>query len=150
MLKYPYDTDYMIYDFENHRYVSTLKCVTERLGIDFTQRAGDNGNRIPAILNQISRQIYAFIHSHNVNDAYQDAILAKTESGRKIIQEAMEQQIIYVLAVGDLSRSTDIAKRALKIDDTAIETLLKVIPELGCSILYCGNLPYVALPPGQW
>jgi hypothetical protein len=114
----------------------------ENLGIDIEARL-TVPNAIPALLNRISVKIYSFIHTHNVNNQLQDYIIAKTESGRRIIREAMEEQLIYFLTVGDLSRSVDEAERRLAIDQTAIDILLQPIPEIGCSILYCGKLPCV-------
>jgi hypothetical protein len=132
----------MSYDFTHHRYILTQKDVMENLGIDIEARL-TVPNAIPALLNRISVKIYSFIHTHNVNNQLQDYIIAKTESGRRIIREAMEEQLIYFLTVGDLSRSVDEAERRLAIDQTAIDILLQPIPEIGCSILYCGTLPCV-------
>lgn len=142
MTAYPYADDYMTYDYDTHRYILTLKDVEENLGIDLTARV-TVPNAIPSLLNRISVKIYAFIHSHNVNNAYQDLIIAKTKDGRRIIKEAMEEQLIYFLTVGDLSRSIVEAERKISYDETAIDILLQPISEIGCSILYCGKLPFV-------
>lgn len=142
MITFPYSDTYMSYDFTHHRYILTQKDVMENLGIDIEARL-TVPNAIPALLNRISVKIYSFIHTHNVNNQLQDYIIAKTESGRRIIREAMEEQLIYFLTVGDLSRSVDEAERRLAIDQTAIDILLQPIPEIGCSILYCGTLPCV-------
>lgn len=142
MITFPYSDTYMSYDFTHHRYILTQKDVMENLGIDIEARL-TVPNAIPALLNRISVKIYSFIHTHNVDNALQDYIIAKTEAGRRIIREAMEEQLIYFLTVGDLSRSVDEAERRLAIDQTAIDILLQPIPEIGCSILYCGKLPCV-------
>ena len=81
-----------------------------------------------------------FIHKHSNNNDLQDYVISHTEKGRKIIKEAMEQQLIYYLAVGDLSKSTDEKKRALAIDMVAQETLMQTIPEIRTSICYTGNI----------
>ena len=142
MIAYPYSDDYMTYDYNTHRYVLTLKNVVENLGIDLESRM-TTPNSIPSLLNRVSLRIYSFIHSHNTDNAYQDLIIAKTEDGRRIIKEAMEEQLIYLLTVGDLSRSTNETERKMSIDSTAIELLLQPIREIGCTILYCGRLPFV-------
>lgn len=138
MTAYPYTDDYMTYDYDTHRYILTQKDVSENLGIDLTARI-KAPNAINALLKQVSTQIYNFIHSHNVANEFQDFIIAKTYKGRAVIREAMEQQLIYFLAVGDLSRSTDREKRALAIDENAKNVLLQPIPEIGTTILYSGR-----------
>lgn len=140
----PYDDDYMTYDYNSHRYVLTLQDVKQNLGVDLENRI-TFANAIPTLLNRISVKIYAYIHTHNVMNDYQNYIIAKTEKGREIIKSAMEEQLLYLLTVGDLSRSIDINERALAIDDTAKQILLDRIPEIGCSICYCGKLPIVNL-----
>ena len=149
MTAYPYTDDYMTYDYDTHRYILTQKDVSENLGIDLTSRV-TYANAISSLLNRISIKIYTFIHSHNTANDYQNFLIAKTKDGRRIIKEAMEEQLIYFLTVGDLSRSMDEAERRIAIDQTAIEILLEPIRELGCSILYCGTLPCVNLPEGEW
>ncbi len=142
MSNYPFSDTFMTYDYTSHRYKLTLQDVIENLGIDIEARL-TMPNAIPSLLNRISVKIYSFIHTHNADNALQDYIIAKTAAGRKIIREAMEEQLIYFLTVGDLSRSVDEAERRLAIDQTAIDILLQPIPEIGCSILYCGKLPCV-------
>lgn len=144
MLKYPYDDDYMTYDYDTHRYVLTLKDVGQNLGVDLESRIS-YANAIPTLLNRISLRVYSYIHSHNVDNNYQDYIIAKTQAGRRIIREAMEEQLLYFLAVGDLTRSVVESERKLAIDQTAIDVLLQPIPEIGCSICYLGQLPFVNL-----
>ena len=138
MLNYPYNDDYMTYNYDTHRYVLTQKDVSENLGVDLTARI-KAPNAINALLNQVSMQIYNYIHTYNANNNFQDFIIAKTYKGREIIRNAMEQQLIYFLLVGDLSRSTDIAKRALAIDEQAKQILSQPIPEIGTTILYTGT-----------
>lgn len=144
MLKYPYDDDNMTYDYDTHRYVLTLKDVSQNLGVDLESRIS-YANAIPTLLNRISLRVYSYIHSHNVDNNYQDYIIAKTQAGRRIIREAMEEQLLYFLAVGDLTRSVVESERKLAMDQTAIDVLLQPIPEIGCSICYCGQLPFVNL-----
>lgn len=147
MPNYPYDDDFMTYDYATHRYILTIQDVSQNLGVDLESRI-TYANAIPTLLNRISLKIYSFIHTHNVRNDYQDYIIAKTEAGRRIIKEAMEEQLLYFLTVGDLSRSVNEAERKISIDQTAIEILTQTIPEIGCSILYCGNLPIVNLGNG--
>ena len=143
-MKYPYSDDYMTYDFHSHRYVLTEKDVVEYMGIDLKEH-NDNENARSMILRQVSLQIYNFIHSHNTATDWQDYIIAKTETGRRIIKEAMEQQLKYLLSVGDASILLDKTKRELWIDEMAKEILLTHIPEIGTSICFTGC--FMARPP---
>lgn len=147
-MKYPFTDDYMIYDHKTHRYTLTEKDVEETLGINLSLR---NENPIVrnALLKTISNHVYNYIHSHNIDNLAQDYVIAKTKSGREIIKEAMENQLIYVLNVGDLSRVADVNLKPLWFDEQAKETLFRIIPEIGSSICYCGRF-YINTPEGDW
>ena len=134
----PISDEFMIYNEEYNRYILTEKDVVTNLGIDINDRV-KNPEAINSLLNQISIQVYRFIHEHNVANVVQDYIIATTEMGRKIINTAMEEQLIYVMTNGDLSRSTDKEKRALWFDDNAKEVLMTPIKEIGTHILYSGQ-----------
>lgn len=149
MQNYPLTDNFMVYDYDSHRYVLTEKDVSENLGVNISARI-KNPTAIKALLEQVSTQVYGFIHDYNANNDYQDFVLAVTESGRKIIKKAMEEQLKYVLTVGDLTRSTDEKKRAMWFDMTAKRELLKPILELGCSILYTGCLPKIQASGVKW
>lgn len=133
----PYSNEYMTFDNLTHRYVLTEKDVLVNLGIDLQSRV-KNSNAIQNILRTASWHVYSFIHSHNINNDFQDYIIAFTESGREIIKQAMERQLTYILVVGDLSMSVDTDKRAKWFDKIAEEILSTPIKELGASILYTG------------
>ena len=134
----PYSDDYLTYNENTGRYVLTTKNLLENYGIDLTSSA--NGVGAQGILNMVSISIYNYIHKHNINTAMQDYMIASTETGRKIINDAMCMQFMYIRQAGYLSRSTDKDKRAMAIDEDAKEILMQVIPEFGCSVLYCGVL----------
>ena len=143
-MKYPYSDEYMTYDFHSHRYVLTEKDVEEVMGIDFHEH-NDNETARSMILRQVSLQVYNFIHSHNTATDWQDYVIAKTETGRRIIKEAMEQQLKYLLLVGDSSILLDPNKRHLWIDEMAKEVLMTTIPEIGTTVCYTGR--FMARPP---
>lgn len=151
-MHYPFDDDYMYYDFHKHRYVLTLKDVEENLDIDLVARLRRE-TQADKILRQVSSHVYNYIHSTNsVFASAKDFVIAKTLSGRAIIQEAMEEQLIYMLMNGDLHRSTDKEKRALAMDDEAIDILSQLIPEIGCNLLYGGRI-YInprLFDKGEW
>ncbi len=148
---YPLSDDFMIYDYTTHHYVLTEEDVMTNLGINLAARM-NNENAVSALLRQISRQVYSHIHAYTYQGcgAIKEYIIATTEKGRQVIKEAMEQQLIYVLAVGDLSRSTDPNKRVLSFDRTAELVLLETIPELGTSILYTGYLGHKIPNDVEW
>lgn len=139
-MTYPYSDEFMKFDEKTHRYILQEEDLIQNLGIDLASRKYTKV-AINSLLNQISTQVYSFIHKFNVSNDYQDWIIANTCSGREIIKEAMEEQLKYVLINGDLRRSTDKEKRALWFDDTAREILERIMPEIGCTILYTGQLP---------
>lgn len=132
----PYSDDYLVYNELTGRYVLTAKNIQDNYGIVI----GDNKIGVQGILNMVSISIYNFIHKHNIDNAKQDTMIAFTEKGRQIINDAMCMQFLYIRQVGYLNRSTDKDKRALAIDEDAKEILSEVIPEFGCSVLYCGVL----------
>ena len=134
----PYSDDYLTYNENTGRYVLTTKNLLENYGIDLDSSANNVGAQ--GILNMVSISIYNFIHKHNFNNEMQDYMIASTEKGRKIINDAMCMQFMYIRQAGYLSRSTDKDKRAMAIDEDAKEILSQVIPEFGCSVLYCGVL----------
>jgi hypothetical protein len=139
-MRYPYSDEYMNYDCETKHYVLTEKDVIDNLGINIKERM-NNDNSVRALLRQVSIQVYNYIHQFNTSNDFQDYVIAKTESGRTIIKEAMEQQLVYILVAGDLTRVPDVNQRALWFDEMAKQTLLKTITEIGCSICYSGRFP---------
>lgn len=147
---YPLTDEFMKYDYDTHRYVLTEKDVFENLGINLSARV-KNPTAVNSLLDRVSKQVYDYIHEYNANNTLQDFIIAVTESGRKIIKSAMEEQLIYIMTVGDLSRSTDLNKRALWFDENARRELSQPLCEIGCSIIYTGKLPHLrALQGVKW
>lgn len=130
----PYNSDYMTFDEITGRYVLTTKAVSDHLGIDLNVLAKDNGNGVNAFLNRVSMLTYRKMHEYGFEDE-QDRIIATTETGRKIIQEAMIEQCFYVKAVGDLSLSTKMEERALYASDGLECIFEKIIPEIGKSVI---------------
>lgn len=134
----PYSDDYMQYDYIMHRYVLTAKDVQENLGVNLDRFSSPNA--VESILRQISIKIYAYIHDYNFNNDLQDYIIAKTLTGRKIIKEAMEQQFLYESAVGNVDIILSSEKRGFRIAPITESVLLRIIPEIGTTILYTGCL----------
>lgn len=134
----PYSDDYMTFDELSGHYTLTAKAIENEYGINLEEAAKDNPKAGLAVLNLISAHVYRKIHEHAIDTNLQDCIIATTKSGRKIIYKAMLEQFAYVKQNGDLSKSVDKEKRSIWFDDTAYETLLTPIPEIGRSICYVG------------
>lgn len=140
-----YNTDYLEYDELTGHFVLTEKALTDSVGLDLRSRIGEGITVNPeAVISRFlkltSDMVYGYIHKYNINNKRQDEILAKTASGREIIQRAMEYQALYMATVGNLSYSVKPDERAVAIDETCKTVLNTTIPEIGVCILYTGVL----------
>ena len=137
----PYSDEHMIYSENSGRYVLTQKAILDRFGINLLEEAKKDAYpeiSVNAILDTVSTHVYNFIYDHSVHNDFQRACIDHLESARSLVYEAMLKQFIYVKAVGDLSKSTDPTRRALWFDSSAEKILMRVLPETGRSLLYCG------------
>ena len=144
MADYPFDDEYMIYDKTTHMYVLTAKCALDELSIDLTTRLGGRRTINPqgminTALKTVSLMLYSYIYQFNNRNDMQNLIIARYPSARNIIKEALKQQLIYYLTVGNLMRSTDKDKRSMGIDELAKMLLAQPLAETGSSILFMGN-----------
>ena len=140
----PYSVAYMRYDELKHRYILTPKCVLDELGIDMEARLSAKGSANPqatinALLDRVSALTYRFIYAHNIDNEAQRYAIETLPSARRILFEAMKAQLTYVMAVGDLSLSSDKNKRLQYMDDVAAEMLENPLLELGHSLIYTGG-----------
>lgn len=143
----PYSDAYMRYDELKHRYILTPKCVLDELGIDMEARLSAKGSANPqatinALLDRVSALTYRFIYAHNIDNEAQRYAIETLSSARRILFEAMKAQLTYVMAVGDLSISSDKNKRLQYMDDVAAEMLANPLPELGHGLIYTGGWRY--------
>lgn len=135
--QYPYNDDFMTFDELTGHYVLTEKYAFEQLGLDLYGDINDRNSinaqiAVSRILKQCSNMIYNFVHEFSIYNQRQDFIIANVPTMRKIIMEAMGEQLLYMSQVGDLSRSTDSDKRRLAIDENAKNLLIN------SGICYCG------------
>lgn len=142
-MTYPYSDNFMVFDELSKRYVLTNDYVMQRLGVDLAGTANERGLVNPStavqhLLEEVSDDIYNFIHAHNANTEKQDLLIAHVPSLRLIIQKAMGQQLLYSRMNGFMSYSADKDKQFMAICPKARQTLLQIVPELGFSILYTG------------
>lgn len=141
----PYSDDYLFYNEINGHYELTEKALIENLGVNLRARMAEGAlvnpdTAIKSFTRRVSDMIYQFIHEHNVDNARQDCLIAAVPELRPIIQKAMEYQALYVLNVGDLYLSTKREERVVAIDYLAQSILGNVVPCLGISIIYGGQI----------
>ena len=147
---YPQDTKYLIYNHATHRFVLTKDYIVEVLGIDLERRIGSHRGVnstaiINSVLNEISIIVYNYIFKHNDTKTLL-FIIAKCQSAQDIVVDAMREQARYVFTVGDLSLSTDKAKKEIALSDLAKSIIdNQVVEELGVPLSYLGQ--YVFYPP---
>lgn len=138
----PYNTETMIFNEAEGMYIITEKALINR-GINIRGRLARRKAITPeyiinGLLLTVSEMIYGYIHDFTTENQMQDYIIATMPSVRPIIEKALLQQAIYVIRNGDLTLSTDEAKRKLAIDIKAKQTLNTTIKELGTPITYLG------------
>lgn len=145
----PYSDDDMIYDYQTHRYVLTLD-YARRNGIDLEARVRSvdttaAANIINNVLRTVSTQIYTYIFAHNMNRRALEYVIAKSETARNVVKDAMREQLAYITTQGDLSRTTEKDKRKMYIDIMAKLILDTDVPELGTCLTTVA--PIVFCPP---
>lgn len=135
--------DYITYNPITHKMVLT-QAYAQKLDPDIINSLQDP-NDINTLLEEVSDDIYDYVHEHSVYNEAQDIILSQTEGGRRVIMEAMKKQLLYVSAVGDTSLFLDPTKRSFWISEKAKRVLLQTIPEIGCCIIYTGRIDFTGI-----
>lgn len=138
----PYTDEDLEWNDKLGMYIITEQAIIKK-GIDIRGRLNKLNAVSPeyiinAIRETISYQIYGYIHDCSVDNTLQDYIIATCASVRPILQTAMQQQAIYYLEKGNLSRSVDRELRAIAIDHNAKQTLNITIKDFGVPITYIG------------
>lgn len=165
--KFPYDDDDMVYDYKNHRYILTEKCVFDELGINLSAQlnmAGDSNNTavINRILSRASRTLYNWIYANGGNTQWQEYMLATFPPLRENIKEMLIIMLDYNLRESNIStwsginqsKGTYIDRSVIKRAQVPIEIeniANQLLPCIGVSILYAGYntcVPYHALHNG--
>lgn len=108
----PFNDENMTYNYENHRYQLTPLAV-EKMGINLGQQLNPSGDNNPASLperwlERVSMIIHNRIYNSNNAWLWLEYCLANVPRFRKVIQRAMEEQVIYMLTVGDLGLQTGV------------------------------------------
>lgn len=110
-MKTPYTDNYMRYDASVHRYVLTDEFVLEKMNIVLdelldTSGGADIANEKAKFLNRISLAIYNYIYRLCPLRYRKERELALDAECRAPLQNAMEEQILYIMFNGDLSLSS--------------------------------------------
>ncbi len=158
MAKFPYDDEYMTYDYRSHRYILTPKAVLDELGenLDIILVNADPVTR-NAFLKKISRTVYNYIKQQSSSFAYIEYILAKDGRLRDTIKEMLISQVEYMLtdgAVADYS-GVNLAKGQFpdlykmrgdaKVSDTVVTESHKILPYYGfCLCCNSMSMPRLA------
>lgn len=126
-MKFPYDDEFLTYNYKAHRYEPTLAYANYR-GIALEERVkGDGAPNAQAIMNEILRtasvQVYAYLYNYSLNRKATQFMIAKTESGRQAVLQAMGEQLVYLSQYGNMGRSPDKNEREVYLDFMAKETL---------------------------
>lgn len=143
----------MFYDELSHRFVLTPKAVLNNLGENLEtrlnkKRANNEENVAQNVLNQISFEIYSYIYAHTQYEDFIEQVIRYDDQARKIVKDAMLQQVAYTLVNGSLNLygGVDIRK-GVKMDnfyDRSIAPLAKMIlnktiDKLGVPLTYTGQ-----------
>lgn len=133
----PYSDDFMIYDPDSGHYILTEKSITDHCGINLRARLSEDKTiNAEVVINKLCRtvsdMIYNYIHSHSVYTKRQDELIATRECFRNAVENAMEYQIEFVLANGDLYMSTETTDIGNEIHRMSKEILLN------SGLLFCG------------
>lgn len=157
---FPVSDNYMVYDYETHRYVLTEKGVLSELGENLQVILDTGGDANPStlvnrFLKKISQTVYLYLYRDSMNPDWTEYILATYPALRPWIKEMLLAQTLYTLENGFVNdySGVNIAKghtidiewlrgRA-KIADEVEEIANRFIPGLGYSLKYCGALPSV-------
>ena len=156
MTNYPYSDPHMVYDRDLHRYVLTAQGVAERLGEDLSARLNRRGGADPtalvnAVLRQVSTIVYGYIYNTAGDRFVAEFLAAKHPAAREIIRTALEQQLLYLLANGDISKVSGIntrtggamSRNAIKearLDPMCEDILAQELDGTGIRLTYAGRM----------
>lgn len=110
----PFNDYAMTYDKSRHRYILTTEDVLVNLNINLHAElrtnglAADEANEADKLLDRVSRIVYQHIYSHASRPRKMERRLALDPGLRDIIREAMEEQLLYILANGDYTNLSGI------------------------------------------
>lgn len=147
-MEYPFNDSAMEYDFARHQYVLTEQGVLDELNINLdtelnTVNAANRQNAKKVALKRVSGLVYMHLYKHNSAPTI-EYIIAKCPSARDIIKRALQAQLEYMCAVGDLLLTTDSEKRKYVIDEMCATILNNIVRETGVPLTYIGRYRFCA------
>ena len=159
-MTYPYDDEYMVYDYDEHRYILTPKAVLDKNNLDLIERLNVGGvanrERAPQMfLDEISEIVYTQIYDYSSQPVIQEYQIAKIPSARNVILKAMLKQVDYALVNGFIDQYSGIdLKKNTKLDGLsgkylaprAKSILTKPLIETGVPLIYAGKYAMVFKP----
>ena len=152
-MKFPYNDDYMIYDYYLHRYRLTEKAYIDYLGINFGELpTGMDAN--PSAMatreaNSVSETVYRFITTDSMNPDWLTFEMATVGKLRGVIFRMLLAQAKYVATSGNMENFSGIdAFSGAKVDRKKIREAIvapavedyayQVQPCLGRCLKYAG------------
>jgi hypothetical protein len=158
---YPLSAQDMTYDFDEHKYVLNLDYVRTKTGVDLVLRMNspyivDKTTAANSFLRTVSEQIYAYVYSYNLDNDYQEYLMAKSPLAREALRSAMLAQIGYILRNGKIDEyvginldyvntsantSLDDLRGQRSIHPQALQSLRRTL-EYGDKLLYNGEYWY--------
>ena len=157
MAKFPYDDEYMTYDYRTHKYILTEKAVLDELGenLDVVLVNSDPTSR-NAFLRKVSRSVYDYILSASQSPDYIEYILAKDGNLRQMILDMLISQTEYMLVNGALGSYSGInmakghyieldkMRDGRQVSLTVEQKANQILPGYGHCLRYACALPHIA------
>ena len=158
MANYPYDDNYMQYDYRMHKYVITDKAVFDLLGENLNTILVDpEPTTKDAFLRGVSNDVYEYILSASQSPDYIEYLLAKDGSLRQTIQDMLLSQVKYSLinstladfsgvnmSKGHYIDSLDVMRGDRAVSNTVVRKSNAILPRYGHCLRYSGTLPHIS------
>ena len=155
-MTYPYNDETMVFDEDEQRYILTAKCVLDELNIDLNtilepMGSVSKGVNATRFLNRISMIVYNQVYLRSIYNEIQEKLMKYAPSARKIIKDAMKEQVEYFIFNGDLSvySGVDFRKgtKTANVNDRILapmaeQILAKPLKETRLSLLYQGSYTF--------
>ena len=155
-MTYPYNDETMVFDEDEQRYILTAKCVFDELNIDLNailepMGSVSRGVNATRFLNRVSMIVYNQVFARSYYNEIQDKIMKYAPSARKIIKDAMKEQVEYFIFNGDLSVYSGVDfRKSTKLQivtdrilaPMAEQILAKPLKETRLSLLYQGSYTF--------
>ena len=105
---YPLNDQNMYWDMQEHMYVLTADYVKAKTGVDLYLLMNDSyivdkTVAVRRVLEKVSRQVVEEIYSYNVDNDYQEYLMAKSEMAREVLMGALLLQVEYIVRNGKIN-----------------------------------------------